>query len=763
MKRILVLLLTGFQLLTLGAQVSFSGPDINGAGEVLFSAQTQIPGKGSYQTLFRHNLQSKTQEQLSFYPEAMDTLSGGTILQVRNRFGTARYNTVTGTFMWMEEYRPFISGGTVSLGRVEPLSPSPDGRWVVSLEPTSAAWGRLVLHDIQRGLRYIIAEQVERGPLPVRWAPDSSVLLYALRGSVFFARPESFFSVSVVEERYRTIGSGTIDSVAWFSASHFLYVNGTAVYRIAAAELFTRSLYTDLVGIGTLSGKLPCDFDPVLDRFFPSPDGTALLYARDIRNVYYCPLTGDDYVTTNNAPVMPHLLLPGNTATVSFFWASASSAPAVFTGSVQDGKKILRAWQLTSTDNTIRIFNEFSVPANAEFFIPSPDRRMLAFNSPAEGLQVYDTTSWKEVSAFNDEPVVSAVWADEAHLFIGGGNTVRKWQVRTGASTVLFLSSVSAYGWDEQNSAVVAETGTLGRFTYEGNMKWQQTPLKRIKPAMLANTSWRLYLDSSNGYYQNMLYARSALSPGGTVPLISEPDMRLDSLDSRSPLDSGRGVFSNGSRSRSRYVSLVFNALDSQEGLAEILHLLKVYNIRATFFINGEFIRRHPSAVNEIARAGHQSASLFFTTWDLSGTAYRIDRDFIIRGLARNEDDFYAATGQELSLLWHAPNYVITPLLVEAGESAGYRYVSADVSVLDWVSAADERRMPGVYRSANALVEEIIKVKRPGSIIPIRIGKPAGERDDYLYQKIDILINALIEGGYRIVPVSTLLQEAREQ
>jgi hypothetical protein len=36
-----------------------------------------------------------------------------------------------------------------------------------------------------------------------------------------------------------------------------------------------------------------------------------------------------------------------------------------------------------------------------------------------------------------------------------------------------------------------------------------------------------------------------------------------------------------------------------------------------------------------------------------------------------------------------------------------------------------------------------------------------GPRDDYLFQKLDLIINQLILLGYQIVPVSTLMEHAR--
>jgi peptidoglycan/xylan/chitin deacetylase (PgdA/CDA1 family) len=261
-----------------------------------------------------------------------------------------------------------------------------------------------------------------------------------------------------------------------------------------------------------------------------------------------------------------------------------------------------------------------------------------------------------------------------------------------------------------------------------------------------------------------MLYARAATNPGGTRALVIEPAgpaaPKAAASGKRASEAGSSGVFSHGSRTGLRQVALTFDAMENLDGLPSVLHALARYGIRATFFVNGEFIREHPAAVNEIAKAGHQCASLFFTTWDLSGTTYRIDGDFISRGLSRNEDDFYNATGQELTLLWHAPHYVTSPVIIEAGQKAGYRYVSSDVTVLDWVSTEQARSMPGLYKSSADIIEGIVAAVKPGSIVPVRIGKAEGHRDDYLYDRVGLLVNALIEAGYDIVTVDTLINNA---
>ena len=162
----------------------------------------------------------------------------------------------------------------------------------------------------------------------------------------------------------------------------------------------------------------------------------------------------------------------------------------------------------------------------------------------------------------------------------------------------------------------------------------------------------------------------------------------------------------------------------------------------------------------EITLAGHEIGSMFFTTSDLNSSKYKIDKNFISRGLARNEDDYYGITGKELSLLWHPAYYTLSDIIVSAGKEAGYTYVGYDVDSLDWVCLEDSGTLTGLYMNSSKLVERILAEKKPGSVIPIRVGSPAGTRTDYLYDKLELLINGLLESGYDIVPVSSLIKDS---
>jgi hypothetical protein len=61
----------------------------------------------------------------------------------------------------------------------------------------------------------------------------------------------------------------------------------------------------------------------------------------------------------------------------------------------------------------------------------------------------------------------------------------------------------------------------------------------------------------------------------------------------------------------------------------------------------------------------------------------------------------------------------------------------------------------------------ILEQKRPGSVIALTLGRPGYDdnpalgRDDYVFSHLDLLINNLMQRGYSLVPVSTLIEASR--
>ena len=58
--------------------------------------------------------------------------------------------------------------------------------------------------------------------------------------------------------------------------------------------------------------------------------------------------------------------------------------------------------------------------------------------------------------------------------------------------------------------------------------------------------------------------------------------------------------------------------------------------------------------------------------------------------------------------------------------------------------------------STSEIIDYVIENLEPGAIIPISVGIASGTRGDYLYDKLDVLISAILSEGYEIVTVSEL-------
>ena len=67
-------------------------------------------------------------------------------------------------------------------------------------------------------------------------------------------------------------------------------------------------------------------------------------------------------------------------------------------------------------------------------------------------------------------------------------------------------------------------------------------------------------------------------------------------------------------------------------------------------------------------------------------------------------------------------------------------------------------------RSADtsALLEQILATKLPGSIIPLTLGMKDSKTGESFFNRLDLLLNALVESGYNVVPVSQLVDKYRK-
>jgi hypothetical protein len=102
------------------------------------------------------------------------------------------------------------------------------------------------------------------------------------------------------------------------------------------------------------------------------------------------------------------------------------------------------------------------------------------------------------------------------------------------------------------------------------------------------------------------------------------------------------------------------------------------------------------------------------------------------------------------------PNYFLTNSILKAGEKSGYIWIDKGLAPEDYVTYEKSLEDEVQYMSASEIIDYVIENLEPGAIIPISVGIATGTRGDYLYDKLDVLISAILSEGYEIVTVSEL-------
>ncbi|MDR3341237.1 MAG: polysaccharide deacetylase family protein [Treponema sp.] len=745
------------------AQVGFSGLDVSDDNRLLFRADSKSGGASRQGALFISRLTDLVLEQITAFPENLDLIEQGKTLQVRNMFGTTRIPVSGGLPRAIPGIPGFTQGTPVLGGRVGDIATSEDGKWILLMEPLTAAYGNLVLLEVASGAKTTIARTIERPDtaFPAGWSPDSQVFVY-VRGGKLYYYPVSGASAGVTDERYRLIGEGAINSVQWGKTGDFFYLQGSTVYRVRGAELFTRTVYTDFLELSTVVGTIPFTFDPNGDTFMIAPDSRSLVFSQGRRNVFFYPLRFDDYNLDYGA-ALPYLMMPLSCFDLRVLWSPNGVITVIASVFKKDGAGIM-VYRLNTGVGREHGFVPLVSPEGSRVAL-SPDGTKVLFWGE-QGIVLYDYLTWNVLQTISSFPAFSCLWMGNNEFIIGDTVRIERIQIAkqrdaSNARNLICLASAEEFGFEEKTGRILAKSGGTW-FVSNRVLPWVAIREPRVRAPSLGSGRYQVYLEAQDsGPYENLPMIRNITLPVPMPPLVPKGEyLKLgESSGIRITTGSTSGgagaLITNGPRTGPLEVALCFDLYDDTTGLFEVLDVLKRFKVKATFFLNGEFIRRHPLAAITIADAGHETASMFFLPINISETHYQ--GDFIARGLARNKEEFYRATGSELSLLWHPPYYALSPEIISAAAEAGYKTLGRDVDPMDWVSREDTKQIGISQYSASEMVDRIMIGKQPGSIIPIRLGLLPGGRNDYLFSRINVLLDALSHSGYSVVPVSRII------
>lgn len=729
MKRFLGIVTASILAANAFAGIRFNEGDINPEDEILFTVRQDFPGTWNYSSLIQTSVRNTAKSRvLTSFPEQMELLDNGKTLQVRNRYGISRLDLTQNSFRWNTTWDNFPSGAS----RISPYAVSPDGKWFCYIQKTAAASGFLVVENARTGKRKTLDPKAtfSYDSVPVKWSRDSSIFIYEKNGAVYFCNPDGFLKGIEVTENYRKIGEGTINSVNFAGEKNIIYIDRDLIYKIGVKEIYTTGLYSQIIGKGIAIGRLPYSFNPHHDIFS----------CNDMLNSIFVVQNGRIFTSYKiNSPLCDFLDVEysgpftdskSSLLDVNIFWSNDTIPVAWVRSLPYDGKKIMaKAYGVTEKLQKIVELEDSGLPAL------SPDGRKVAFYS-GDKVFIYDTSTWKKLGELEGDRIISLLWKDNFSLFAGGEKLIRLWDSTSNKVSLVFLSSADN-GFYTEEGDLYAVQGSLMFVLEKDKYVWKQA--KSVKHQNVnANGRYRIFAgETKNQNFENALYIRTLTGKPVTKPVYE------------------KSVEKNQTR---KNVALLFDAYDSPEGLSRILYELRNFKVKGTFFLNGEFIRRYPNETRQICYSGNECASMFFTTSDLTSKSFIINEEFIRRGLARTEDEFFQCTKKEMSLMWHAPDYKADENIISFGKKAGYTYVNTKVKNSDRVTLEQAVLESKKYVTPQDLIEEILTALEinEGGAVPVTVGISGGSRTEYLYDYLPLLIGAIVDAGYTIVPAKLL-------
>lgn len=184
-----------------------------------------------------------------------------------------------------------------------------------------------------------------------------------------------------------------------------------------------------------------------------------------------------------------------------------------------------------------------------------------------------------------------------------------------------------------------------------------------------------------------------------------------------------------------KFVSLSFDAAWGNEDTQMLIDILAKYNVKATFFVVGEWVDKYPESVKALHDAGHE----VMNHSDAHPHMAKLTAKQIIDEVNRCSDKIEAVTGVRPTL-FRCPYGEYDDNVIGTVNGMGLTAVQWDTDSLDWKKL-----------TAGEIYKRVSSKVQPGSIV---LFHNAGLHTP---EALPSIIEYLLAEGYTIVPISEIL------
>ncbi len=185
----------------------------------------------------------------------------------------------------------------------------------------------------------------------------------------------------------------------------------------------------------------------------------------------------------------------------------------------------------------------------------------------------------------------------------------------------------------------------------------------------------------------------------------------------------------------SKVMALAVNVAWGEECLPTMLDLLRANNVKATFFIDGEWARKFPDLVRLIASEGHDLGNHGVRHVHVAEMAEAEIKELIVQN-----EQLLVELGVTPSRLYAPPYGECNDTVASAAASLGYSTVMWTIDTLDWKTDDPQK-----------VVDRVRKKAAPGAIILMH-------PTDVALKALPTMVEAARKAGYRMCSVSEAMQ-----